>query len=139
MSHIVCGKYPDKDLKQMRDRYVTEVEEVVKTLENRKIFFTDLVKKKMNNEIDKRRNKKVKEEFEEEIKKLFIYENKDGEKYFFKYIEDNILNDEQAIFPAFLRDKCIDMINEEILAKKDIYKKLIETEKIVEQIKYNTY
>ena len=63
MSHIVCGKYPDKDLKQMRDRYVTEVEEVVKTLENRKIFFTDLVKKKMNNEIDKRRNKKVKEEF----------------------------------------------------------------------------
>ena len=87
----------------------------------------------MNNEIDKRRNKKVKEEFEEEIKKLFIYENKDGEKYFFKYIEDNILNDEQAIFPAFLRDKCIDMINEEILAKKDIYKKLIETEKIVEQ------
>ena len=87
----------------------------------------------MNNEIDKRRNKKVKEEFEEEIKKLFIYENKDGEKYFFKYIEDNILNDEQAIFPAFLRDKCIDMINKEILAKKDIYKKLIETEKIVEQ------
>ena len=133
MSHIVCGKYPDKDLKTMRDRYVTEVEEVVKTLANRKIFFTDLVKKKMNNEIDKRRNKKVKEEFEEEIKKLFIYENKDGEKYFFKYIEDNILNDEQAIFPAFLRDKCIDMINEEILAKKDIYKKLIETEKIVEQ------
>ena len=87
----------------------------------------------MNNEIDKRRNKKVKEEFEEEIKKLFIYENKDGEKYFFQYIEDNILNDEQAIFPAFLRDKCIDMINKEILAKKDIYKKLIETEKIVEQ------
>ena len=79
--------------------------------------------------------KQINEEFVEEIKKLFIYENKDGEKYFFKYIEDNILNDEQAIFPAFLRDKCIYMINEEILSKnkKDIYKKLIETEKIVEQ------
>ena len=96
------------------------MDSLIDTLKNNKEFYFDLLEKRRTNEMNLQKYEK-----KDEKKKLRYISSE-----FIDYIKDDILKNNLAIFPTYLREKCIDFINENIGKDKEKYKELIEEENI---------
>ena len=118
-SHVLYGLFPDKKRKPS-SIYKKNMDSLIDTLKNNKEFYFDLLEKRRTNEM-----KIQKYEKKDEKKKLRYISSE-----FIDYIKDDILKNNLAIFPTYLREKCIDFIKENIGKDKEKYKELIEEENI---------
>ena len=118
-SHILFGPYPEKP-KKMIDVYKGEVENMESALEKNREHNLNLLIKRRDNKINIQR-------YESEEAKL---EDLDAE--LIDYINKEILSNELVIHPAFLREKCLDLIRDKIFENKEKYQSLINEEGIKE-------
>jgi hypothetical protein len=98
LSHIFYGMTPDRIYKK-NQKYKNTVEDIVKTLTEKKKYYEDLLEKRLDNLLN-----------------IKIRENKNGKlKYLneeiIEYIREKILSNKKlVIYPAFLKEKCIKLI-----------------------------
>ena len=124
ISHIVYGPYPDRSKTPKSDTYRNAVQDVLmKTLQNRKDKFSELLFNKYQKEI-------LYKEYEQknDIDKLkYRNENLD------KKIEE-IIKEEDAQYHLYLKEKCENIITDNNITE-DIKKEVSEDEKEKEKIK----
>ena len=120
ISHILCGPNPDKIQKtQNNEVYRTSVNSLKESLEVNKRDYISKMKKKKSLEID--------------IKKYKYLQNEN----FFQSLDDELINfidktieDNNAQFPLFLREKSLEII--EKINKEEKYENIRKAEKINE-------
>ena len=120
LSHIFYGMTPDRIYKK-NQKYKNTVEDIVKTLTEKKKYYEDLLEKRLDNLL----NIKIRQNKNDKLKYL--------NEEIIEYIREKILSNKKlVIYPAFLKEKCIKLIEEKILGNKEKYKKLIQEENIKE-------
>ena len=116
ISHIIYGNYPDRfDTRKASIKYINEVDELKKLLVDKKEKYFKNKNKIKNRKVDIERNKSL--ENEEKFNELKL---------------DEIIKNDNAKFPVFLRQEANKIINDKFNDNNDLNKKKETVKKLIE-------